>query len=121
MKATSTGANTQYILCDTIAHCVFASPSSSYIIAKDWMYPAAAASSEEGYDAFRFLLSACLLGWANGKYQVARLGPSACVEFCKTNVAPMLIFVWASAKAGAWDTPVWGMFTAAYIYFGYIA
>ncbi len=92
-----------------------------YIIAKEWMYPAAAASSEEGYDAFKFLLSACLLGWANGKYQVVRLGPSACVEFCKTNVVPMLLFVGASAKAGAWDTPVWAMLTAAYVYFGYVA
>ena len=85
------------------------------------MYPAAAASSEEGYDAFKFLISACLLGWANGKYHAIRLGPSACVDFCKTNVVPMLIFVGASAKVGAWDTPVWAMFTAAYVYFGYVA
>ena len=40
------------------------------------MYPAAAASSEEGYDAFKFIISACLLGWANGKYHAVRLGPS---------------------------------------------
>jgi len=109
-------------LCVAITHYyVFATSSSSYIIAQKWMFPAAAASSEEGYDAFKFLLSACLLGWANGKYQVARLGPSACVDFCKTNVVPMLIFVVASAKAGAWDTPVWALFTAAYAYFGYVA
>lgn len=85
------------------------------------MYPAAAASPEEGYDAFKILISACALGWANGKYNAVRLGPSACVEFCKTNVVPMLIFVGASAKVGAWDTPVWAMFTAAYVYFGYVA
>ena len=85
------------------------------------MYPAAAASSEEGYNAFRFLLSACLLGWANGKYTAFKLGPSACVEFCKTNVVPMLLFVGASAKAGAWDTRVWAAFTAAYVHFGYLA
>lgn len=85
------------------------------------MFPAAAASPEEGYDAFKLIIAAMALGWANGKYTAVRLGPSACVEFCKTNVVPMILFAGASAKAGAWDTPVWVMFTAAYVYFGYLA
>ena len=41
---------------------------------------------------------------------------------CRTpKMQPMLLFVYASFKVGAWDTPVWILFTLAYAYFGYVA
>ena len=90
-------------------------------LAGKYMYPAAEVATEESFDAFRYLMAAALLGWANGKYQAIQNGPVGCVRFCKTNVIPMLIMVGSSARAGAWDTPIWAAFTAAYVYFGYVA
>ena len=107
--------------CCTAAFYGVATLFAPWSMAKTMMFPASAVATEESFNAFRFILSAGMLGWANGKYQVIRLGPAACVEFCKTNIVPMAIFVYASASTSAWDTPVWAMFSAAYVYFGYIA
>ena len=90
-------------------------------LAKGYMYPAAANATEESFDAFRYMMAAAIIGWANGKYQAVQNGPVACVSFCKANVVPMIIMVGGSAKAGAWDTPIWAAFLAAYVYFGYVA
>lgn len=110
----------------TLSCCIAASYGAATLfvpwsMANTFMFPAAAAASEEGFIAFKFILAATLIGWANGKYQAIRLGPAACVEFCKMNFIPAAILVYASASVGAWDTPVWAAMTACYVYFGYVA
>jgi hypothetical protein len=89
-------------------------------MANTFMFPAAAAASEEGFIAFKYILSAA---WVD-EWQVSSHSSwtyAACVEFCKINFIPAATLVYASASVGAWDTPVWAALTAGYAYFGYVA
>ena len=107
--------------CFTAAFYGIATIIAPWSLAGPYMYPAAASATEESFEAFRYLIAAALLGWANGKYQAVQNGPLACVAFCRTNLFPMILFVGWSLRVGVWDTPIWAAFTAAYIYFGYVA
>ena len=62
----------------------------------------------------------CQLGWFAGKITAVRSGAAAVRKFCSVNVFPMAYLTYHCFSVGAWDAPVWALFTAAYAYFGYV-
>ena len=60
------------------------------------------------------------LGWFAGKITAVRSGADAVRKFCSVNVFPMAYLTYYCFSVGAWDAPVWALFTAAYAYFGYV-
>ena len=66
----------------------------------------------------KLLLGSCLMGWAVGKFN-AILSRTA-KQFAALNVLPFSGIVAHCYVANSWDLPLWSIFFALYVYFGYI-
>ena len=79
-----------------------------------------AGMTASNWPIFKAWIITAQLGWFAGKITAVRGGASQVKKFCALNVFPMLYLVATAFGVGAWDAPVWAVFTAAYAYFGYV-
>jgi len=71
-------------------------------------------------DPLKYTLSAALFGWAIGKYGAVMAGPAATKEYCKLNAFVFIPILLYAQAGGEWDLPLWAIFEALYVYFGYV-